>query len=338
MSAIEQTFDPVDMFCRYLTSLGRADGTVDLYRNAITLTQRHLGAGTDLLAASGAELKRVYMLSDWAATLAPQTKITYGRFVATYLEWAAHDAELIEQAPTAALRGYLGQIKPGQQGLPTFLPYAELERLATQLWTTSFDPQRNVAVFWVMAGAGARLTETLRLHTDDLDLEDDVVRFIRHTKGGRERLVPLNPVVRRALKDWLRVRVHPSDVLFNAAWGGPYLAPRDVQKLLHRVASQLVDEQGRPMQRWLCHLHDNACKPKGPNNPDGCTRGHWRVHPHTLRHSFAVESLRSGACTLVELRDMLGHESIATTNIYANAVKDEAATTRFKRRWGRGGT
>src|SRR6266487_874823 len=129
MSAIEQTFDPVDMFCRYLTPLGRADGTVDLYRNAITLTQRHLGAGTDLLAASGAELKRVYMLSDWAATLAPQTKITYGRFVATYLEWAAHDAELIEQAPTAALRGYLGQIKPGQQGLPTFLPYAELERL-----------------------------------------------------------------------------------------------------------------------------------------------------------------------------------------------------------------
>ncbi len=141
---------------------------------------------------------------------------------------------------------------------------------------------RNRAVLLLMYGAGLRIAEALSLTGGDLPL-GEVLRVTG--KGGKQRVVPVLPVVAQAVADYARACPWPlpnDAALFRGAKGGA-LGQGMVQKAVARA-------------RVLLGLPDSAT-------------------PHALRHSFATHLLGAGA-DLRSLQDLLGHASLGSTQIY----------------------
>lgn len=318
----------IDRFIRgELRALGRKPGTVEHYRRDLTRLRRELGR--PLSTATDADLIRLFQMSGWAHGLTPYIrKLTWGR-LATFYEWL-EDEEEIGRAPTGKLRRKLKRMTPPARQLPVYTTVPQFEAMVAATRGT-LHGVRDEAIMRVMFQAGGRLTETLSLHLDGVDLAERMIHYRRQTKGGKHRSVPMIPDLRGALEAWLRVRDDQTEALFTAGMRGGFAHPRSWQELLHRRACEARDPEdpSRPLQRWICAAHDNAC-----SHPT-CRLGSYLIHPHAFRHGYAVEMLRSKACTVEELRDLMGHASIATTNIYVHIVGSQASAERIRRRFGK---
>jgi integrase/recombinase XerC len=148
---------------------------------------------------------------------------------------------------------------------------------------------RDRAVLLLMYGAGLRIAEALSLKGADLPLGETLMVT---GKGGKQRVVPLLPVVRAAVADYAARSPWPpagQEPLFRGAKGGP-LGQGMVQKAMARARIAL----GLP----------------------------GTATPHALRHSFATHLLGAGA-DLRSLQELLGHASLGSTQIY---TKVDAAT------------
>ena len=143
---------------------------------------------------------------------------------------------------------------------------------------------RNIAVFLLLYGAGLRISEALGLSTRDAPTADrDALRVIG--KGGKERIVPVLPVVIEAIARYRALvpyQLRPDGPLFLGAKGGP-LSPRIIQLAMSRMREAL----GLPAT----------------------------ATPHALRHSFATHLLSAGA-DLRQIQELLGHASLSTTQVY----------------------
>jgi integrase/recombinase XerD len=138
----------------------------------------------------------------------------------------------------------------------------------------------------VLYGSGLRISELVGLDIDELDAEEGTVRVLG--KGGKEREVPLGRFGREALADYL-VR------------GRPALATSRSRSAL------FLNRRGERLTRQGCaHLLARHVRAAGIDR---------RVTPHTLRHSFATHLLEGGADVRV-VQELLGHASVATTQIY----------------------
>ena len=146
---------------------------------------------------------------------------------------------------------------------------------------------RDTAVFTLLYGAGLRIAEALSLDVrsvPQVDCPDGAGPLRVRGKGGKERLVPLLPIVRQALAEWMRHHPSPApgDPLFVGQKGGR-LNPGVLQ---------------RTMRMWR----------QGAGLPAHAT-------PHALRHSFATHLLGGGA-DLRSIQELLGHASLSTTQRY----------------------
>ena len=176
--------------------------------------------------------------------------------------------------------------------LPEVLTVAEIEKL---LGSPTIDEPlafRDRALLELAYGAGLRVSEWITLQVRDLALEEGLVRVFG--KGSKERLVPLG---RRAI---------------GAV--ATYLA--ELRPRLDRGESKgvlFLNARGTPLSRmgaWkILRQHVDRA---------GITK---HVTPHTLRHSFATHLLEGGA-DLRAVQEMLGHASIATTQIYTHVDRD----------------
>lgn len=141
---------------------------------------------------------------------------------------------------------------------------------------------RDRAVLLLMYGAGLRIAEALSLTAGDLPLGE---RITITGKGGKQRIVPLLPIVRQAVEDYVRQCPWPlsgTQPLFRGAKGGA-LSPGMVQRAMAAARRAL----GLPAS----------------------------ATPHALRHSFATHLLGAGA-DLRSLQELLGHASLGSTQIY----------------------
>ena len=171
------------------------------------------------------------------------------------------------------------------RGLPRPLsPSDAREVLQTVALQTRADwaGLRDVAVVTLLYGCGLRVSEALSLTGRDAPLPE----MLRMTgKGGRERLVPVLPVARRAVDSYLRACPHspaPDAPLFRAMRGGP-LARRHIARVMEASRHQL----GLPAS----------------------------ATPHALRHSFATHLLAKGG-DLRAIQELLGHSSLSSTQVY----------------------
>ena len=156
--------------------------------------------------------------------------------------------------------------------------------------------RRNYALVQLMVQAGLRVGEVSTLHLSDVVLRDRTgsVR-VRAGKGLKDREIPLNATVRRALRRYLDLR--------------PGAGAQDPLFLSGRHTALPV----RSIQAVIKALVRRA----------GLTR--VPVSGHTLRHTFALNYLRDNPGKLVELASLLGHESLDTTAIYTRPSPDDLA-------------
>ncbi|MDP3551609.1 MAG: tyrosine recombinase XerC [Novosphingobium sp.] len=179
-----------------------------------------------------------------------------------------------------------------KKGLPRPITPDEAVNLAETVADDASVPwiaARDRAVLLLLYGAGMRIAEALALPASVLPLGESVVII---GKGGRQRVVPLLPIVREGVEDYVRQCPWPLEKtkpLFRGAKGGP-LAQGMVQRAVARA-------------RVVLGLPATAT-------------------PHALRHSFATHLLGAGA-DLRSLQELLGHASLSSTQIYTQV---DAAT------------
>lgn len=146
---------------------------------------------------------------------------------------------------------------------------------------------RDCAIFELFYASGIRLSELVGLNTEDADFARKTMRVVG--KGRKERVVFLNQTACDAITEYLHAtpRKSPTTALFLNRYGAR-LSQRGVEKMF----SQVLKESG---------LEKHAT-------------------PHTLRHSFATHLLEGGS-DLVTIKELLGHESLQTTQVYTNLSK-----------------
>jgi integrase/recombinase XerC len=196
-----------------------------------------------------------------------------------FIAFAREQAGHVEAAPPR-LRG--PRIK---KGLPRPVTPDDAANLADGVASLASDHWigvRDRAVLLLMYGAGLRIAEALSLTAQDLPLGETLIVT---GKGGKQRVVPLLPVVRAAVADYARrcpYALAAKEPLFKGAKGGP-LGQGMVQKAMAKARLAL----GLPQT----------------------------ATPHALRHSFATHLLGAGA-DLRSLQELLGHASLGSTQIY----------------------
>lgn len=179
-----------------------------------------------------------------------------------------------------------------KKGLPRPVTPDDAINLADEVWSSAAEDwigKRDRAVLLLLYGAGMRIAEALSLKGGDLPLGE---RLQVTGKGGKQRLVPILPIIRDAVADYASAcpwPVQPAEALFRGAKGGP-LSQGMIQKTTARARKAL----GLPAT----------------------------ATPHALRHSFATHLLGAGA-DLRSLQELLGHASLGSTQIY---TKVDAAT------------
>ncbi|KRA83307.1 tyrosine recombinase XerC [Altererythrobacter sp. Root672] len=203
-----------------------------------------------------------------------------------FLAYAREQAGFVDAAPPR-LRG--PRIK---KGLPRPVTPDEAANLAETVKETSAEDwigARDRAVLLLLYGAGLRIAEALSLKGSDAPLSETLVVT---GKGNKQRVVPILPLVRAAVADYVKRCPFPlesSQPLFRGAKGGQ-LSQGMVQKAMARARIAL----GLPAT----------------------------ATPHALRHSFATHLLGAGA-DLRSLQELLGHASLGSTQIYTRV---DAAT------------
>ncbi len=174
--------------------------------------------------------------------------------------------------------------------LPDVLTAPETASLLEVLPDTAAG-RRDRAALELLYGAGLRAAELVGLELDDIDLHRRLVRV--RGKGGKERVVPFGRAAAAALAAYLPER---------AGWRGK-ARERDAGEPLF-----INQRGGRLSDRSLRRILDQAVRRAATVR---------RVHPHTLRHSFATHLLEAGM-DLRAIQELLGHASLATTQKYTH--------------------
>ncbi len=171
--------------------------------------------------------------------------------------------------------------------LPEVLSVEEVAAIIDSVDLTTWGGRRDRAILEVLYGCGLRVSEAKELQISNVYLQDGFVRVIG--KGNKERIVPLGNIAVRAVGDYLQVR--------------PEAYSSEVDDIL------FLNRFGRPLSRVSIF---NMVKKQAM-----CAGIHKEISPHTFRHSFATHLIENGA-DLRAVQDMLGHESILTTEIYTH--------------------
>jgi len=180
-----------------------------------------------------------------------------------------------------------------KRSLPDVLSFEEIEHIISQIDLSKPEGTRNKAILETLYSCGLRVSEIVNLRISQLYLD---VGYIRVTgKGDKERLVPIGSaaikyidIYRKTIRNHIDVKSGNEDILF-------------------------LNKHGRKLTRVMIFLIIKDLVQKAGI--------HKTVSPHTFRHSFATHLIEGGA-HLRAVQEMLGHESITTTEIYTHLDKE----------------
>ncbi|MCX6209553.1 MAG: site-specific tyrosine recombinase XerD [Bacteroidetes bacterium] len=185
-----------------------------------------------------------------------------------------------------------------KRALPDVLSFEEIENVIAQLDLSKDDGTRNKAILETMYSCGLRVSEVVNLKLSCLYLDVGFIRVIG--KGDKERLVPIGRDAVKYIKIYVEtVRVHTKIV-------------KDFEDIV------FLNKFGKSLSRIMIFYIIKDCALKA-----GLTK---IISPHTFRHSFATHLVEGGA-DLRAVQEMLGHESITTTEIYTHLDRDFLRST-----------
>lgn len=199
----------------------------------------------------------------------------------SFYKWMIMEGEMTDNPSDAIEAPKLGKY------LPAVLSVEEVDRLIVAVDLDSAFGKRDRAMLETLYGLGLRVSELVSLRISSIWTEQGFVSVIG--KGDKQRLVPLGGMARDAIRDYLEVR-------------GP-VADRESSDIL------FLNRFGRALTRVAVFKMIKAYAVKAGISKE--------ISPHTLRHSFATHLIENGA-DLRAVQEMLGHESILTTEIYTH--------------------
>ncbi|MFJ2370211.1 site-specific tyrosine recombinase XerD [Microbacterium sp. NPDC087665] len=280
----------LDAYLRHVTiERGLSEHTVSAYR-------RDLGGYVDWLLAEGitdtADVTPAVIgrfIAERSTAVPPPASTSLARLQSSVRGWHRFLArEGIEQDDPS------GRLRPPKapRRLPKALTIDQVERLLDA--PSSEEPLgiRDRALLELLYATGARVSEAVGLDVDDLS-HGDVLRL--RGKGSKERIVPVGSFARAAVDAYL-TRVRPGLAAKGRASARLFLGAR-----------------GAPLSRQSAWLVIRSAAERAQITSE--------VSPHTLRHSFATHLLQGGADVRV-VQELLGHASVATTQIYTHVSVD----------------
>jgi integrase/recombinase XerC len=179
-----------------------------------------------------------------------------------------------------------------EKRLPRFLDEKSVARLMEQPDRSTPEGARDAAILELLYSTGIRLGELLGLRERDIDFSNGTVKVTG--KGSKQRIVPFGRKARAAMRAYLEARPAllrrgpPPDALFVTVRGNP-MHPKGVNVLMNRYIARVSDIE--------------------------------KKSPHLLRHTFATHLLDRGA-DLRAVKELLGHESLSTTQVYTHVSID----------------
>jgi integrase/recombinase XerD len=177
--------------------------------------------------------------------------------------------------------------------LPDTLSYEDINKLIDAIDLSKPEGARNKAIMETLYGCGLRVSELTQLKLSNLYLDIEFIKVFG--KGSKERLVPIGGSAVKALKIWIeQVRVH-----------NPIKKGEEDYVFLNRRGSRLS-------RVYIFMLIKDLALKTGLKKT---------ISPHTFRHSFATHLVEGGA-DLRAVQEMLGHESITTTEIYTHLDRE----------------
>jgi integrase/recombinase XerD len=182
--------------------------------------------------------------------------------------------------------------------LPIYLEEEEIARMINSVDLSKPEGMRNKAILETLYGCGLRVSELTNMRISDLFLKEDIIRVTG--KGNKERLVPINALAQKRIELYRKeIRVHQEIV-------------RGHEDFL------FLNRRGKKLSRaMIFNIVKDAAHKSGIRKD---------ISPHTFRHSFATHLVKHGA-DLRAVQDMLGHESITTTEIYTHLSQQQLRDT-----------
>jgi len=266
-----------------------SDNSVAAYlRDIDTLTQ-YLQTTTALKAPDAVELKDLQQFLQWIAGLglnaASQARILSG--IRSFYKYCFIE-QIVRKDPTTLLES--PKLK---RALPDVLSFDEIESIINHIDLSKPEGGRNKAILETMYSCGLRVSEVVALRISSIYPDVGYIRVIG--KGDKERLVPIGEsaikyirIYQQEIRPHIPIKPGSEDILF-----------------LNRRGARLTRVMIFYIIRDLARLA-------------GITK---TISPHTFRHSFATHLVEGGA-DLRAIQEMLGHESITTTEIYTHLDRE----------------
>lgn len=191
------------------------------------------------------------------------------------------------------------KVKKAERKLPGVLDSNEIVLLLSQPDSTDYKGIRDKAMLEILYATGIKVSELIDLKVSDVNLQIGILHL---HKDKKERIIPMYPAAVKSVADYL-VNVRPAIVL-----------DEDEDKLFTNMTGTSMSRQG--FWKIIKHYADMAGIKKD-------------ITPHTLRHSFAAHLLENGA-KITDIKEMLGHTDISSTQIYAQLMKSKYSTAYAK--------
>lgn len=266
-----------------------SDHSVEAYLHDVEKLTVFLQSVNKLVAPADITLKDLQLFVKWIGELG-MTATSQARIISGIR--AFYKYCLLEQISTTDPSTLLEAPKTKRK-LPDVLTFEEIESVMAELDQSTPEGGRNKAILETMYSCGLRVSEVVNLKISCLYLDVGFIRVIG--KGDKERLVPIGSDASKYIKIYKEnIRVHQplqpgfEDILF-------------------------LNKHGRTLSRvMIFYIIRNLAKKAGITK---------HISPHTFRHSFATHLVEGGA-DLRAVQEMLGHESITTTEIYTHLDRD----------------
>ena len=271
-----------------------SDNSVEAYLHDIEKLTEYFQQSNNLKTPAEVQLKDLERFLKWIAELGlnatSQARIISG--IRAFYKYCLLE-NIVAKDPA-----FLLEAPKLKRALPDILSFEEIENVISQIDLSKPEGGRNKAIVETMYSCGLRVSEVVNLKISNLHLEVGFIRVIG--KGNKERLVPVGKsavkfinIYKNKIRVHIRAMAGSEDILF-------------------------LNNRGANLSRVMIFLIIKDLVKKA-----GITKS---ISPHTFRHSFATHLVEGGA-DLRAVQEMLGHESITTTEIYTHLDREFLRTT-----------
>jgi integrase/recombinase XerD len=266
-----------------------SENSVEAYLHDVEILTQYLQSANDLKNPSELVLKDLQKFTKWVAELGMSAG-SQARIISGLRQFYKYC--LLEQISTTDPTALLEAPKL-KRSLPDTLSYEEIENIINKIDLSKPEGGRNKAILETMYSCGLRVSEVVNLKLSNLYLDVGFIRVIG--KGDKERLVPIGSSAVKYITIYAKdIRVH-------------------VQPKKGKEDFVFLNRRGDELTRVMIFLIIKQLAKQA-----GITKN---ISPHTFRHSFATHLVEGGA-DLRAVQEMLGHESITTTEIYTHLDRE----------------